>query len=315
MSATAPETFPIPDLAQFIERRKEGYRPMSGPDTPYAHPIDQTILRTLKSVPFQMAVNKALDFLIEFFYTDLLNNSIYVSPRSFPDAYKSLVDCSRTLGIAVPRMLAGQADFYAIYTTGTDENAFIFMSTAYSANARPEEVQFVIGHECGHIHNQHVTYRTIVLILLEGVFQLPGALGNTIRLILWPLRQTIGLALQAWSRRAEVTCDRAGLLCCKDLRVAEAALVRLLLGFEAAGKVDLDDVFEGMKRAQNSNDFTGLAQLFRSHPNLASRIECLRLFAQSELYYDLSGLPKPPGVQLLDKPTLDRRVENILKEF
>jgi len=41
----------------------------------------------------------------------------------------------------------------------------------------------------------------------------------------------------------------------------------------------------------------------------------LRLFAQSELYYSLSGLPKPEGVQLLDKPTLDRRVENILREF
>jgi Zn-dependent protease with chaperone function len=262
-----------------------------------------------------MAVNKALDFIIEFLYTDLLNNSIYVSPRSFPTAYKALVDCSRTLGIAVPRMLAGQADFYAIYTTGTDENAFIYMSTQYSANAKPEEVKFVIGHECGHIHNQHVTMRTIVLILLEGAFRLPGALGNTIRMILLPLRSTIGLALQAWSRRAEVTCDRAGLICCKDLKVAEMALVRLLLGFEAAEKIQVEDVVEGMKRAQDSNDFTGITQLFRTHPNLASRIECLRLFAQSELYYSLAGLPKPEGVTLLDKPTLDRRVEAILREF
>ncbi len=315
MSATAPDTYPIPDLSEFIKQRKEGYRPMSGPDTPYAHPIDQSILRVLKAVPVQMAINRALDFLIEFFYTNLLNNSIHVSPRSFPEIYKSLVECSRTLGIAVPRMLAGQADFYAIYTTGTDENAFIFMSTQYSANARPEEVHFVVGHECGHIHNQHVTYRTLVLILLEGAFNIPGPLGNTIRLILWPLRQTIGLALQAWSRRAEVTCDRAGLLCCKDLKIAEWALVRLVLGFEGSEKVDLDDVLEGMKRAQSSNDFTGITEVFRTHPSLARRLECLRLFAQSELYYDLSGQAKPEGVQLLDKPTLDRRVENILREF
>ncbi len=315
MSATAPDTFPIPDLAEFIKRRKEGYQSMSGPDTPYAHPIDQKILRTLKAVPVQMAINRALDLLIEYFYTNLLNNSINVSPRSFPEIYKSLVECSRTLGIAVPRMLAGQADFYAIYTTGTDENAFIFMSTQYSANATPEEVKFVVGHECGHIHNQHVTYRTIVLILLEGVFQIPGPIGNTIRLILWPLRQTIGLALQAWSRRAEVTCDRAGLICSKDLKVGEMALVRLVLGFEAADKVEVNDVIEGMRRSMDANDFSALTEIFRSHPSLAPRIECLRLFAQSELYYDLSGQPRPEGVTLLDKPTLDRRVESILREF
>jgi Zn-dependent protease with chaperone function len=212
-------------------------------------------------------------------------------------------------------MVAGYADFYAIYTTGTDENAFIFMSTEYSAMAKPEEVHFVIGHECGHIHNQHVTYRTIVLILLEGVFRIPGPLGNTIRLILWPLRQTIGLALQAWSRRAEVTCDRAGLLCVKDLKVAESALIRLLLGRENAAKINADDVVAGMKRAQNNSDYTGLLEIFKSHPNLARRVECLRLFAQSELYYNLSGQTKPEGVQLLDKPTLDQRVESILREF
>lgn len=315
MSATAPETFPIPDLSEFIKRRKEGYKPMSGPDTPYAHPIDQRILRTLKAVPVQMAINRALDFIIEFFYADLLNNSIYVSPKSFPDAYKALVECSRTLGIAVPRMVAGHADFYAIYTTGTDENAFIFMSTEYSAVAKPEEVKFVIGHECGHIHNQHVTYRTIVLILLEGAFRIPGPLGNTIRLILWPLRQTIGLALQAWSRRAEATCDRAGLICCKDLKVAENALIRLLLGRESAEKINADDVVAGMKRAQDNSDYTGLLEIFKSHPNLARRIQCLRLFAQSELYHELAGIPKPEGVKLLTKPELDHQVENILREF
>lgn len=38
------------------------------------------------------------------------------------------------------------------------------------------------------------------------------------------------LALQSWSRRAEITCDRAGLICARDLDVAQAALLKVAIG-------------------------------------------------------------------------------------
>src|SRR5207248_2652197 len=56
----------------------------------------------------------------------------------------------------------------AIFTVGTDEQSFIFVETTYEHLAKREEMLFVIGHECGHIHNHHVTYRTLAYILLEG---------------------------------------------------------------------------------------------------------------------------------------------------
>ena len=48
-------------------------------------------------------------------------------------------------------------------------------------------------------------------------------------------RRTWSGTLQAWSRRAEITCDRAALLSARDLEVTLRALVKTELGLPQAG--------------------------------------------------------------------------------
>ncbi len=79
-----------------------------------------------------------------------------------------------------------------------------------------EELRFVIGHECGHIQNNHVVYLTALYYLMYSA-------NLFVRWIVTPAV----LALQSWTRRAEVTCDRAGLICSGDVDVALAALTKL----------------------------------------------------------------------------------------
>ena len=43
-------------------------------------------------------------------------------------------------------------------------------------------------------------------------------------------RRLLWIALLAWSRRAEITCDRAGMLCARDSVTAERAITKLALG-------------------------------------------------------------------------------------
>ena len=66
----------------------------------------------------------------------------------------------------------------------------------------------MIGHECGHVHNQHVVYLTALYYLTHFV----GAF------IQWAVQPAI-IALRAWQRRAEITCDRAGMLCAKAISI------------------------------------------------------------------------------------------------
>jgi hypothetical protein len=46
---------------------------------------------------------------------------------------------------------------------------------------------------------------------------------------------------------------------------------------------------------------------------IPKRIEALRLFARSQLYFEITGKPTPDGVDLLTKPELDRLTNQLVK--
>ncbi|HEX6508339.1 MAG TPA: M48 family metallopeptidase, partial [Chloroflexota bacterium] len=267
---------------------------------PYAHPVDGWILRTLESTPVKNVLDKAIDTLISVQLGRLIAESVAIDHKSFPDLYDVLSDCSRTLGIPVPHALTLQSGGqFNAFMAGTDEYSFIFITDGLLKFFTQEEARFVIGHECGHIAAKHLVYHTLVEAMAGTALQLLGPLGRLVQ-------NFAGIPLRAWARRSEVTCDRAGLICCADIKVAERALIRLATGFADADKVDIDDY---LRRSKEMSDFHGASkwqEVLLTHPLLPKRIEALRLFARSELYYDLAGQPAPAGVDLLTRAELDR---------
>jgi len=209
-------------------------------------------------------------------------------------------------------MYAAPLQLGQIFTVGTDEKNFVFVETTYAHVARPEEMLFVIGHECGHIHNQHVTYRVLTVLILESGRELlerhPAlrALGETLRLL-------IGTSLAAWSRRSEITADRAGLICCQDLDVAQRALVRLMLGFARESEVEVDDYLRTM-REKHLSGTERFSLLDSSHPIIPVRLQALQLFHDSELYYEVTGLPRPDR-PLMPRDELELRVGELIAIF
>ena len=95
------------------------------------------------------------------------------------------------------------------HTFGTDEDPYIVINAALIDHLSEPELLDVIGHECGHIQNNHVVYMTTLHFL--------GTRPTSF--LRWSVQPAV-LALHAWARRAEVTCDRAGLLCTRDLDVS-----------------------------------------------------------------------------------------------
>jgi hypothetical protein len=274
---------------------------------PYAHPIDHWVLRTLESMPIKSVLDKAIDTFITLQMGPLLANCVSIDQKAFPDLFQVLSECTKTLGIPIPHAVTGpNITSFNAFTAGTDEYHFIYLTNDLVKNYPGQEAKFVVGHECGHIAARHVVYNTLVWAMTATASRFLGPLGKTIaRFARFPLL--------AWSRRAEVTGDRAGLLCCGDIKVAELALVRLITGFADAEKVDVDDY---LRRTQEISDFHGaskFAEMFSTHPYLPKRIKALRLFARSELYFDLSGKEPPQGIELLDRLELDRQVNQIVK--
>jgi hypothetical protein len=70
----------------------------------------------------------------------------------------------------------------------------------------PGELKCVIAHECGHIHNRHAVYKTIIRVLLDSSGGFVSA-ANTI-------------LMQLWTRAGEITADRAAMICADSIEDA-----------------------------------------------------------------------------------------------
>ena len=275
----------------------------------YAHPVDEWIIRTLNSTAVKVVINKAIDALVSFQFGHDLVNGIVIDQHSFPDLFKILSHCSKTLGIPIPHAFAEHREdaLFNAFTAGTDEYSFILVSSALCHVMTKEEACFVIGHECGHIAAGHATYYTLVQTLT-------GAIANNLGFIGDIIRGTAGLPLMAWSRRSEITADRAGLLCCGDIQIAEKALLRLLTGLADIENVDIDNYLRQAGEIEKFHKIPyQLQELFASHPDIPKRIKALRLFAGSELYYILSGKSKPIDKILLSQEELNKQVNQLIQ--
>ena len=159
-----------------------------------------------------------------------------------------------------------------------------------------QELKSVIGHECGHVHNDHVVYLTALHYLrtMAGMF-LPWIVAPAM------------LALSGWSRRAEITCDRAGALCCNDVEVSTRALAKLALGStKLYEELNLEAFLDQYEEGQAGvGKFTEISS---SHPWLPKRVKALRVFAESKLYRDAVGLDGG-----LSMEEIDEKVHEVIK--
>ena len=137
-------------------------------------------------------------------------------------------------------------------TYGTNEDAFILVNSALMDHFSDSELLSVLGHECGHIHNNHVVY-------LTALHYLTNVAGILLRNLAVPAL----LTLRAWSRRAEVTCDRAGALCAGELEpvAARADQARARLAEAVRGAQ-----YRGVSRAERGSQAERRPVLVKSSP-------------------------------------------------
>lgn len=277
------------DFAAYVARRKAGGRPR-GP-APYAYEADRRLLAALGTlVPVRMAVEAYLRTFKDLVRAELLGGAVRVSSKQFPLLFEVVSRCSADLGIAIPEVFVKQDPIINAFTYGTNDDSFIVVHSATVDHMDEAELRFIMGHECGHVQNEHVTY----VSLARDLERIGQALVGW---ILYPAR----LAVDAWMRRAEITCDRAGLICCRDPEAARRALVKLALGSKKLYEgVDVD---EFLAQAGALRKTLGRwAELAQSHPYLPKRVAALDLFRTSVLYPDHPvGEDEPLGAAELDE--------------
>ena len=285
------------DFAGFVEHKKTG---AWGRDegARYAYSGDLMMLRSFQRIrPVELAAASVVRTSKEWMRSQLLGSTVKVGPKQFPSIYKIAEHCANVLTVPTPTVYIQNSPHPNAYTYGTDEESFIVVTSALVDHFDEAELKFVIGHETGHIQNKHVVYNTALMILAQGAAVF----------LAWIVQPAL-IALKQWSRRAEITCDRAGLLCCGDLEAASRSFLKLATGsHKLYPEMNLEaflDQFEEGKQGIGR-----LGEAFASHPYLPKRIHALRVFADSELYRKAASL----GAGGLDMDEVDRLTSAIIQ--
>jgi Zn-dependent protease with chaperone function len=153
-----------------------------------------------------------------------------------------VADCAKVLGLPKPLCFVRNHPETAAYVTELDGRPVLVLTSSLLKlfKGRPEELRFIVGRELGHIKCDHVRMR-LAATGIVGALRLVDvtAIPDQYQAVLPTL--TMG-RLCSWLREAEISADRAGMLCCQDPDVAYQALLWMLHGLDAEniGKPELD---------------------------------------------------------------------------
>ncbi len=287
------------DFRDFVDTRHKRLPDEGSRDgRAYAYASDHTTrLAFDKLKPVEVAVTAAVRLFKALGKSELLGHAVKVGPKQFPRVHNLALQCAETLGIAAPTIYIVNSPVMNAATFGTNDDSVIMVHSALVDHFSDQELLSVIGHECGHIHNSHVVY-------LTALHYLRYMAGAVYRLLMMPAE----VALAGWMRRAEITCDRAGLLCSKDLEVSTRALTKLALGSSKLyAELNMEAFIDQYEEAKE--EVGRYAEMRATHPWLPKRVIALRKFAESELYRKHAGL----GSGGLTMDETDQRVSDVIK--
>lgn len=250
----------------------------------YEHPADRAAMATLRAVPGVASVLKAVAGMwnerAERLYA--VASAIRVGDKQYPKINRMRIDCAETLDLdTVPELYVARSPVANAYAIGIDK-PFIVLTTDIVEALDTESLRVVIGHETGHILSGHAVLRTLLLRLIrlrDTVQWVPaGALG---------LRAVIA-ALREWFRKAELTADRAGLLCSQDPSAALRQHV-YLAGGTSMSDIDIPEFMQQAKEYEEVDDVRDSILKFyavegMNHPFAVVRAAQLQRWAASEEY-------------------------------
>jgi len=260
--------------------KKRKLRPLTGLSVEeLRHPSDARATDALKKIP---GLDKALAKLLEYglerlYYVDNVASNLRVTPRMFGRLHRSLTWATKILDVPEPELYVTVDPVPNAFTYGHTK-PFITLTSGLVDMLSDEELFFVIGHEVGHIKAGHVLYGTMarnIAAVVAMIGQATLGLGAL-------LGQGLVFALYEWYRCAELTADRAALLCVQDIEPARATFMKLAGGTtRLAAEMDRDEflrqvaAYEEVDRSTLDKAYKVLLTLNRTHPFAMQRAKTL----------------------------------------
>lgn len=236
----------------------------------FQHPLDKAATENLaKVIGLDLFTRKFMELGLEkVFLIQNLGSCLRVSETQVPSIYKQYVQACEILEIQPPHLFIKNDPFPNAYTYGYT-NPFIVVTTGLLKDFDDDELTFIMGHELGHIKCGHTLYNTMaqnITFIVGLVSDMTLGIGSLVT-------QGIQLALLEWSRKAEFSADRAGLLAVQDRSAASRALSKLMAPAKELWKeINQEDImmqareFEALEEDGLSKVYKFLTTLSLTHP-------------------------------------------------
>jgi Zn-dependent protease with chaperone function len=276
----------------------------------WEHPADRAALQALRAIPgVDEIIRKVIAILGGERGIRLLfqGNAVRVGPEQFPRLWAMHLENGTTFDWErIPELYVSQTPFFNAGAYGVDD-PFIVVHSAALEVLDEDEIRTLLAHELGHVMSGHALYTTIAAIL--ALVSL-GFLPSLAVLAVLPVR----LAFLEWSRKSELSADRAGLLGIQDVIIAQ----RLDMKMAGGGR---GDAFEGALNIDafmaQANEYTyaneGLDVVYKllntlalTHPMHTVRAaELQRWVAAGEYERIIRGEYTRRGPESADRPIRD----------
>ncbi|HEV8357894.1 MAG TPA: M48 family metallopeptidase [Gemmatimonadales bacterium] len=273
----------------------------------WEHPADRAALQALRAVPgFDDVVRKVIAFLGGERGIRLLfqGNAVRAGAQQYPLAYGLHVEVVATFDWPrVPELYVSQTPVFNAGAYGVDD-PFIVLHSAAVELLDQEELRALIAHEMGHVVSGHSLYRTIAEILLNvSLSALPFLAG----IALLPLR----LAVLEWSRKSELSSDRAGLLGGQNILASQQLFMKMAGAYRGAlesGQMALDPFISQASEYVSTNEgldivYKILNTLALTHPmNTVRAAELQKWVASGDYEAILRGEYTRRGPEAKERP-------------
>jgi Zn-dependent protease with chaperone function len=276
----------------------------------WEHPADRAALQALRAVPgVDEVIRKILALLGGERGIRLLfqGNAVRVGPAQFPRLWHLHTEVCTTFDWPdVPQLYVSQTPFFNAGAYGVD-TPFIVIHSAALELLDDDELRVLLSHEMGHVMSGHALYRTIAAVL--AIISL-GALPMLASLVVLPVR----LAFLEWSRKSELSADRAGLLGAQDIVAAQRVDMKMAGGGRGegfAGQMNVDAFMQQAHEYAASGEgldvvYKVLSTLALTHPMHTVRAaELQRWVTTGEYDRILRGEYPRRGPETTERPLKD----------
>ena len=194
----------------------------------------------------------------------LLGNSIKVTKDLLPDVYKCFHECLDVLGSDDCRgeLYIHQSGEYNANVLSDGHRFDVLVNSGLIKDFCNEEIRFVLGHELGHVIYQHDD------IPVSAIVKSPNSFSEDAERVLYK-----------WSRSAEISADRIGLLCAGSLGSAVSALFKTSSGLTTIdSEIVIQSYREQYKELKNHVEKVGgFNEEERTHPMTSIRFKALEM--------------------------------------